>query len=215
MAHDSWWTTEPTEYHEFGRPEARGKFFEEWEDLITKLDENLIKSGPISERPTDPPTGRWYAATDEQILYRYDGNEWYDFFEGYGSGGGGKNVDISDVLVASPNVSIEDTELHNSASIDHRIVVPPGQTLTVYNWGVIDHNNTTPNGLLVELMNDTGGVVAEANDSRQADTTGVAEWTNDSDSEAVAQLSVVNETGSDYSAQDEESISAHFGYEVA
>jgi hypothetical protein len=214
---ESEYTPGVTPYHELTDPELHTDFFLAWQRLTTTVDEELWQSGPQSERPTDPPTGRFYAATDERIIYRYDGEQW-DEFAGVGttgSGGGGDSdgPTFAEQLVRAPNYQLPATELETGETISQRVVVPAGQTLTVYAWGVETTDGTTPSGLLVELRDASGGVVADVNTNWQADTSGVAAWTNDGSSRQTAVLAVTNETGSDYSAPDS-GVSARIGYEV-
>jgi hypothetical protein len=215
---ESEYTPGVTPYHELTDPELHTDFFLAWQRLTTTVDEELWQSGPKSERPADPPTGRFYAATDERIIYRYGGEQW-DEFAGVGatdsgSGDGGDTLPLGEHLIRAPNYHLQDSELQNGKTIRQRVSVPAGQTLTVYLWGVEDTAGGTPSGLLVELRDPTGSVVADANTAKRADTSGLAAWENTASTRQTAVLAVVNETGSDYSAPDS-GVSARFGYEVA
>lgn len=123
------------------------------------------------------------------------------------------DLDTGQRLIESPNYNVPySTDFLDTESIVHPVVVPDGQKITVYRWGVLDTTETAPAGLTVELWDDDDVVVSSANTIRDANPNGITTWSNTSGTTGFAKLAVVNGTGSDY--LDPDGVSATFGYEV-
>lgn len=127
---------------------------------------------------------------------------------GTGDGGGG-GTDV----IASPNNSVDYSELMTSAAITIPVAVPDAQTLTVKAWGAVDTDGNTPSGLDVALVNPDGTDNTTANTAWNTNTNGIATYSNTSGSLAVAELEIRNNTGSHYT--DPDGVGGRFGYTVA
>jgi len=70
-------TDEDSPYHAVTKPAfEKDPWDHDYYDFIDIVDEELVKKDTISNRPDDPPENSWYLATDESILYIYDGETW-------------------------------------------------------------------------------------------------------------------------------------------
>lgn len=108
----------------------------------------------------------------------------------------------------TPITALEDTE-----SIEIPVIVPDGQTLTVYQWGAFKAaDGTAPTGLDVELVDGNDTVQSSANTTGNTNTNGIASYTNGSGSASVFKLRAKNGTGS---ALTSPGVGAKFGWGVA
>lgn len=107
-------------------------------DLVEHVEATTPKSAPYSERPSSPPTGRLFWATDYRLLFRYDPNHQYADPDGWVILGGTgistnprpgttylTNVDVdatasvTDLEVTGTTTGISHTELGDVTADDH------------------------------------------------------------------------------------------------
>jgi hypothetical protein len=73
MTHQT--SDQDTSYHGITKPAfEKDPWDHDYYDLIDKIDNELILKDTISNRPSSPPNNSWFLATDEDILYYYDGS---------------------------------------------------------------------------------------------------------------------------------------------
>jgi len=64
-----------TPYHQITKPAfEKDPWDEDYYALLDKLDTELILKDTVANRPSSPPSDSWFLATDEDILYYYDGS---------------------------------------------------------------------------------------------------------------------------------------------
>lgn len=118
-------------------------------------------------------------------------------------------------LVDSPNGTPPIALLEDTESVEITVVVPDGETLKVYRWGVYNiANGTAPTGLRAELLD--GGDTVQANenttDTESTDPASpVVSHTNSSGSPSVFKLRAYNATGNNYTI---DGVGGHFSYIV-
>lgn len=118
-------------------------------------------------------------------------------------------IDHPTLLVNSPEL-FPRTTLDDTESIEKDIVVPDGETLTIYRWGVHrTSDDTAPTNLDIELLDETDSVDTTANTTDNENTAGIASITNSSGGEHVYTVRLKNDTGSS------EDVAGHVAYDVA
>lgn len=116
-------------------------------------------------------------------------------------------------LIDAPNGNIESALLEDTESTSLTVRVADTQTLTVYAWGAWKvSDGTTPTGLDVELVDQSGTTQATANTTWTENTSGVASLQNTSGLTKIYRLAVANDTGTDYTTN---GVGAQFAFEVA
>lgn len=153
------------------------------------------------------PTQPGEVARDGNDVYLHTGAGLVNLSSG-GDGGGSGGSDV----ISSPNLNMPYTELADSQRIGYPVSVGDSEIIEVRSWGVSDTDGNTPSGLFVELVDEGGSVVQNANTEWNSAPAGVASWENTSGTRATVTLGVNNTTGSDYT--DPDGVGANFGYVV-
>lgn len=122
--------------------------------------------------------------------------------------------DPAGLLANSPNGHIPSASLADTESAEISVLVPDGQTLTVYRWGVYKiADGTAPTGLEAQLLDGSDTVQASENTTDSENTSsGVASHSNSSGSASIFKLRADNDTGSDFTT---DGVGAFFAYEVS
>jgi hypothetical protein len=126
----------------------------------------------------------------------------------------GMALDRVSLVVSDPD-RYAAAELDDQESYEVPIQLPDGHRLAVYRWGAYDANdNSTPTGLVVELLNEDDVVQASANTNDEYNLSEPIAWIgNQTGSMAVSILRVKNDTGSAIGDGDTDwGIGMHFGY---
>lgn len=149
-----------------------------------EIDTNHVWLGQQSDAPTDAEIGTGnvavYAKTDENIYKRpYNGTETQ-------VGGGDTYRTVSPL----------GSELQSGFALSIGVPVPASTTLDVISWGVRVSDGTTPTGLLAQLTQIDGTVIAEQNTSFNDSVS--ASVTNSGSAPVWYRLRIKNETGTDY-----------------
>jgi hypothetical protein len=118
-------------------------------------------------------------------------------------------------LVDSPNGTPPIALLDDTESVEITVVVPDGETLKIYRWGVYKiSDGTAPTGLRAELLDGDDTVQANDNttDTESTDPASpVASHINSSGAPSVFKLRVYNATGNNYTT---DGVGSHFAYIV-
>lgn len=114
---------------------------------------------------------------------------------------------------AARELSLPYTELTDGDFYSGGVPVPDEYALTVDAWGARTTDDTTPAGLTVQLLDETGTVVASEN-TVWNDDGNLATKTNDSGGTVWYELAVDNATGTDYLAAGDDGVTAQFRYRV-
>jgi hypothetical protein len=125
--------TSDTPRRGYGRPALGSDWAADWDTLVEDLDETVVARGPKADRPASGEyDDELYLATDEQVLYRWDGTSWVTAI----SGGGGTSDTYTGIKEFSTEQELIDESggLNGNGNIEldpQFVWVPTGGTVDI------------------------------------------------------------------------------------
>lgn len=166
------------------------------------------------------PSSNGYTPT-ENALYINTASENDDYYRGNGSnwdlvGSLASATSTARQVIRAPNDGIPTADIPTGDFAERTVIVPDDFEITLHTWGGYTvPSMTAPTGVEVRLLDDTESILTASNTVREASTSGLYTDMNDSGSDSLYLLRLVNESGTDYtSAAGNDGLGAFFGYAI-